>query len=231
MPNRSDILKQQFNQSLGFPWQKTLPESRLKEILAAEKVQYRNCIYSPIVTLWAMMAQVLDPDKSLSNAVKRIIAWVAAAGGDVPSPDTGAYSKARNRFSERVLRRLVPETAESLELTVPMAQQWCGRRVRVQDGTTVLMSDTAANQQSYPQHSNQKPGCGFPLLKLVVVFSLWTGALVTACVGCFKTSEVEQESSPLSAVRSRGCRSSGPSLWDFCGPGLSAATRRGWCVS
>ena len=191
MPNRSDILKQQFNQSLGFPWQKMLPESRLKEILAAEEIQYRNCIYSPIVTLWAMMAQVLDPDKSLSNAVKRIIAWVAAAGGDVPSPDTGAYSKARTRFSERVLRRLVPETAESLELTVPMDQQWCGRRVRVQDGTTLLMSDTAANQQSYPQHSNQKPGCGFPLLKLVVVFSLWTGALVTACVGCFKTSEIE----------------------------------------
>ena len=74
MPNRSDILKQQFNQSLGFPWQKALPESRIKEILAEEKVQYRNCIYSPLVTLWAMMAQVLDPDKSLSNAVKRIIA-------------------------------------------------------------------------------------------------------------------------------------------------------------
>ncbi|MCG9893159.1 MAG: hypothetical protein MH252_19065 [Thermosynechococcaceae cyanobacterium MS004] len=95
------------------------------------------------MTLWTMMAQVLDPDKSLSNAVKRIIAWIAAAGGDAPSPDTGAYSKARNKFSERVLRCLVPETAESLERTVPIAQQWCGRRVRVQDGTTLLMSDTA----------------------------------------------------------------------------------------
>ena len=146
MPNRSEILKQQFNQSIGFPWQKTLLESRIKEILAEEKVQYRNCIYSPLVTLWAMMAQVLDPDKSLSNAVKRIIAWVAAAGGEVPSPDTGAYSKARNRFSEQVLRRLVPETAESLELTVPMAQQWCGLRVRVQDGPTLLMSDTEAQK-------------------------------------------------------------------------------------
>jgi hypothetical protein len=33
-----------------------------------------------------------------------------------------------------------PETAESLEQTVPSPQQWCGRRVRVHDGTTVLMS-------------------------------------------------------------------------------------------
>jgi len=191
MLNRAEILKQQFNQSLGLPWQEALPASRIEEILAQEKVQYRNCIYNPIVTLWAMIAQVVDPDKSLSNAVKQIIAWIAAAGGEVPSPDTGAYSKARHRFSERVLRRLVPETADALELKVSTARQWCGRQVRVMDGTTVLMSDTAANQKAYPQHSNQKPGCGFPLLKLVAVFSLWTGAVVTACVSCFKTSELE----------------------------------------
>jgi hypothetical protein len=191
MLNRAEILKQQFNQSVGLPWQDILPESRIEEILTQEKVVYRNCVYTPIVTLWALISQVLDPDKSLSNAVKRISAWVAAAGEEAPSPDTGAYSKARQRFNEQVLRRLVPDTADALELKVCTAQQWCARRVRVIDGTTVLMSDTAANQKAYPQHSNQKLGCGFPLLKLVAVFSLWTGAVVTACVSCFKTSELE----------------------------------------
>jgi hypothetical protein len=63
--------------------------------------------------------------------------------------------------------------------------------VRLYDGTTVLMSDTSANQADYPQHSNQKPGCGFPIAKLVVVFSLMTGAVVSACLSCFKTSEME----------------------------------------
>lgn len=191
MTNRAATIKQQFNQSVGLPWRDILPESRIEEILTQEKVQYRNCVYTPIVTLWALISQVLDPAKSLSNAVKRIITWIAAAGEEAPSSDTGAYSKARQRFNERVLRRLVPDTADALELKVSGAQQWCSRRVRVFDGTTVLMSDTAANQKAYPQHSNQKPGCGFPLLKLVVVFSLWTGAVVTACVSCFKTSELE----------------------------------------
>jgi hypothetical protein len=191
MTNRAATIKQQFNQSVGLPWRDILPESRIEEILTQEKVQYRNCVYTPIVTLWALISQVLDPDKSLSNAVKRISAWIGAAGEEAPSPDTGAYSKARQRFNEQVLQRLVPDTAEALELKVSGAQQWCSRRVRVFDGTTVLMSDTAANQKAYPQHSNQKPGCGFPLLKLVVVFSLWTGAVVTACVSCFKTSELE----------------------------------------
>jgi hypothetical protein len=76
MPNRAKILKQQFMQSLGLPWQELLPESRLEEILQEEDILYRNCVYTSIVTLWAMVSRVLDPDKSLSNAVKRIISWV-----------------------------------------------------------------------------------------------------------------------------------------------------------
>lgn len=91
-----------------------------------------------------MVSQVLDPDKSLSNAVKRMMTWLSAAGAECPSADTGAYSKARQRLSELLLQRLVPETAEQLEQQVLPQQQWCGRRVRVCDGTTVLMSDSAA---------------------------------------------------------------------------------------
>jgi len=54
MLNRANILKQQFNQSIGLPWQTILPASRIEEILAEEKVHYRNCIYTPVVTLWAL---------------------------------------------------------------------------------------------------------------------------------------------------------------------------------
>ena len=50
MPNRAEILKQQFMQSLGLPWQKLLPESRINEILSEEDVSYRNSVYTPIVT-------------------------------------------------------------------------------------------------------------------------------------------------------------------------------------
>ena len=190
MPNRAEILKQQLMQSLGLPWQELLPESKLEAILKEEHVSYRNCVYTPIVTLWAMVLQVLDPDKSLSNAVKRLNSWLAVAGVECPSTNTGAYSKARQRLPEGVLQRLVPEVAESLEQQVPSTQQWCGRRVRVCDGTTVLMSDTPANQAEYPQHGNQTPGCGFPIAKLVVMFSLLTGAVVAACVAPWAFSEI-----------------------------------------
>jgi hypothetical protein len=52
------------------------------------------------------------------------------------------------------------------------------------------MSDTAANQAVYPQHGNQTAGCGFPIAKLVVVFSLLTGAVVAACMASWTTSEI-----------------------------------------
>ena len=84
MPNRAKILKQQFMQSLGLPWQELLPESRLNELLEEENVSYRNSVYTPVVTLWAMVSQVFDSDKSLSNTVKRMISWLAAAGAPCP---------------------------------------------------------------------------------------------------------------------------------------------------
>jgi Transposase DDE domain len=63
---------------------------------------------------------------------------------------------------------------------------WCGRRVKVVDGTTVSMPDTAANQDAYPQSSTQKPGLGFPIARLVVVFCLATGVVLEAALGRYQ---------------------------------------------
>jgi hypothetical protein len=60
---------------------------------------------------------------------------------------------------------------------------WRGRRVKLVDGTGVSMPDTAQNQQAWPQPKSQKPGCGFPLLKLVGLFCLHTGAMLQTVHG------------------------------------------------
>lgn len=52
------------------------------------------------------------------------------------------------------------------------------------------MSDTAENQEVYSQHSNQREGCGFPIAKLVVMFSLCTGAVLDLMMAPFNTSEL-----------------------------------------
>ena len=123
MPNRASILKQQFLQSVALPWRELLPDSQVLELLANENVRYYSSVYTPIVTLWAMISQALDPDKSLSQAVKRMSTWLSAAGVVPPSSDTGAYSKARQRLPERLVQQLIPVVAEALEKQVPTEKQ------------------------------------------------------------------------------------------------------------
>lgn len=191
MPNRAYILKQQFQSSLALPFEQVLSEGVIQTVLEEQGVSYRQSLYTPIVVIWAWISQVLDEDKSLSNAVSRIIAWLASAGEVVPSADTGAYSKARQRLPLRVIKPLLQRTADALQAQVKPEQRWCGRRVKAYDGTTVLMSDTPANQANYPQHSNQQVGCGFPLAKLVVWFCVTTGAVLDVAMAGFTTSEWE----------------------------------------
>jgi len=189
MANRAEILKQRFQTSIGLPFEQVLAEAVVQQVLQEQGVKYRQVLYTPIVVLWAWLSQVLDSDKSLSNGVKRVITWMVGANQAVPSADTGAYSKARKRLPLAVLKPLLKRTATELTSVVKPEQQWCGRRVKAYDGTTVLMSDTPANQAVYPQHSNQKVGCGFPLAKLVVWFCGTTGAVMEVAIAPFSTSE------------------------------------------
>jgi len=142
------------------------------------------------VTLWAFLSQVLDSDKSCRNAVSRVISGLASVGAPVPSSNTGGYTKAKQRLQEGVFKRLFEHTGAQIELQAAPEALWCGRPVKILDGSNVSMPDTAANQEAYPQHSNQAEGCGFPIAKLMVMFSLATGAAVGVLVDSFKTSEL-----------------------------------------
>jgi len=51
-----------FQDSLTLPFEQVLPEAVIQKILK-EGVSYRQTLYTPIVTLWAWMSQVLDSDK------------------------------------------------------------------------------------------------------------------------------------------------------------------------
>jgi hypothetical protein len=107
-------------------------------------------------------------------------AWwqVQFPGQGSPSADTSAYCQARGRLDETVLQQIGSDVAEQLQRQVTNRQLWLGRRVKIVDGTGLSMPDTAANQRQWPQSSGQQPGCGFPLLKVVGLFCLHSGALL-----------------------------------------------------
>ena len=138
----------------------------------------RQRLFSPLVTFWTFLAQVLSPQSACRDAVRKAQAWWALRHQIQISPATSAYCQARARLPDVLLQRIHRHLSDRLEANVPSASLWLGRAVKVVDGTGLSMPDTASNQAAYPQSVSQKPGCGFPLMKLVGLFSLASGALL-----------------------------------------------------
>jgi hypothetical protein len=190
MPKRREILKQKLLNTVGLPFQEVMSESTIREILHQENITYRNRLFNPIITLWTFLSQVLDPDKSCANAVSRVVTTLLAVGCQPNSTDTGAYCKARKRLPETLLQQLLEQTGSQLENQVSREHLWCGHHVKLLDGSSVSMPETPTNQTAYPQHSNQAPGCGFPIAKILVMFSLATGAAIGVLIDKLNKSDV-----------------------------------------
>jgi hypothetical protein len=137
----------------------------------------RERLFTPLITFWAFLSQGLAVDSACRTAVRKVQAWWARQGGGPLSANPSAYCQARTRLPDETLEALQQQLARGMEGELPAQHLWRGRRVKLVDGTTASMPDTAPNQAAYPQPSGQKAGCGFPMLKVVGLFSLATGAL------------------------------------------------------
>jgi hypothetical protein len=163
-----------------------LPEEHILRAFGDARWLWRRRIYSPSVTIWVFLAQCLSPDHSCRDAVAQLIAWLLASGRDICSAVTGGYCIARDRLPEKVCYQLVRDTGHQTDQEAPSSWLWQQHRVVDVDGTTVTMADTPANQAAYPQQPGQKRGCGFPILRLIVVFSLATGTVLEAVLGKYQ---------------------------------------------
>ena len=163
-----------------------LPEATIGQVLAEEGGTWKSILYTPLVTFWTFFWQALSPDRSCRAALKRLAAWMGLRGGTLDDEDTSPYCKARARLPESALRRLMRTLAGTMHRAAPEDWRWCGRRVKVVDGSTVLMPDTPANRQAYPQNPAQRPGVGFPIARLVVLFCLATGSALEMALGRYQ---------------------------------------------
>jgi hypothetical protein len=168
------------------PFADLLDADAVAAAVAAEGGGGRERIFTPLVTLWTFLSQILSPDHSCRDAVSRLIAYLTALGRRACEPATDAYCRARQRLPVGVVQRLARHSADTLQVAAPDSWRWKGRSVYLVDGTTVSMPDTPDNQRAYPQPRTQKPGCGFPIARLVAVISLATGAIRDLALGPYK---------------------------------------------
>ena len=143
-------------------------------------------VYSTAVTLWVFLSQVMSVHHGCVSAVTKLVAYRVAKGLRACSANTGGYCIARDKLDERSMQRLITTSGQAIEAKSPDHWLWLGHRVITADGTTVTMADTPENQAEYPQLSSQAVGCGFPIIRVVVLFALSTGVVLDMALGRYK---------------------------------------------
>jgi len=141
-------------------------------------VHSRERIYTFPTTFWAFLYQVLVPGVSCREVVKKVQACAVMRKQKGPGSNTSAYCQSRRRLSIERLQSICKEVSKAVQRSCREVSQWHGRCVKVIDATGISMPDTPDLQQAWPQQGCQKPGCGFPMLKLVGLFDLASGILV-----------------------------------------------------
>lgn len=175
--HRAQRLRQKPLPHLERLFSQLLPPGLLSQ--AEEGPNSRDRLYSLRCTFWAFLWQVLNPGASCREAARQVQALFCLAADVAIDAGTSAYCQARARLPLPVLARARQAAADHTEKLLPEeVRLWRGWRPKVIDGTTLSLADTFENQAAYPQSASQKPGCGFPLLRLVGLFSLSSGALL-----------------------------------------------------
>lgn len=173
------FLQRQFLQDGDLPFTDILSADIISQALTATGVVWKERIYSPLVTLWVFLSQVLSQDHSCRAAVARLIAHRLSHGRSECSADTGAYCQSRKRLPEKFFSAVACHVGRALDSQADSNWLWKGRRVYMFDGTTVTMSDTAENQAAYPQIPTQRPGLGSPIARVGAIISLSCGTIIS----------------------------------------------------
>lgn len=188
LPRQFRLVLTSFLQRPGLPFADALSEESIQTAFDDENGLFADdeeAIYTPAITLWAFLSQVLfkDEQRSCVAAVARVVVLLVALKREPCSGNTGAYCRARGKLSEKVVRRLTVDVADRCERQLDKKWLWRGRHVHLVDGTTVSMPDTPENQAAYPQSRTQQKGLGFPIARAVVLLSWATGMLNDMAMG------------------------------------------------
>jgi len=138
----------------------------------------RDRVFSLGLTLECFLWQMLKPKTACREVVRQVQALFRLGGRGWVDEGDSAYVQARLRLPRERLEKALASTAHTADRRAGDLGRIHGRPVKVADGSSTQLPDTAKNQTKYPQPSGQKPGCGFPVMKFVVLFSLASGAIL-----------------------------------------------------
>jgi hypothetical protein len=183
LPYRFRLLLSSLQLSGSLPFVDVLSQEQIQAICDRHGVSFAqeesDAVFTPAMTIWGFLSQVIHKGehRSCLAAVARIGVLLISVGRAGCAQNSGPYCRARSKLPLGVMRDLTTVVANNAQRMARRKWLWFGRHVKLVDGTTVTMPDTAENQEAYPQQSSQQVGLGFPIARLLGVLSLATGML------------------------------------------------------
>ena len=175
------------------PW---LPKGLFPK--APHKANSRDRTYTRPRTFWAMLWQGFNPKASGREVVRQIQALFVLHGGPSVSEEDGAYCRAKARLPLSEFPKALTATAQTADRLAPPMSLLQGRPVKVADGSTLTLPDTPQNRRAYAPIQSSQPN--FPMMRIVVLFSLLSGAILSVTSGDLRTAELPMLSSLFSQL-------------------------------
>src|SRR3954465_9597816 len=184
--------RDRLKQRQGLPFLEFLSRDLVETACRHCRHLWRERIYTPSITLAIFLSQVLADDHSCDDAVDRFQKYRFDHGLPRVATSTGSYSDARQRLPENLVWDLVRRVGRSIHEKACPGWLFHGRAVKIADGSTMLLPDTPENQAAYPQANTQKPGVGFPIARILVIFSLAVGTVLEAALGPYQGKQTSE---------------------------------------
>ena len=178
-----------------------------------EGAHSRDRCWNLRLVFWTFLWQVAQAGAPCREAIRQAQALCRLNGRPVPPATTSPYCQSRAWLPLERLEQIHQSVVQQAESVVATKDLWCGRRAFAADGSTLTAPDTPPNQKAFPQQASQKPGCGFPIIRVVALLSLASGLINAWATGNWTTHEITLFHT----------------LWDYLGAGDVLLADRGFC--
>jgi Transposase DDE domain len=155
---------------------------RVNQLFTEAGHVWRKCSWDPATTLAMFILQVLH--QNIAMTALRFLS-------DLEVNDA-TYCDARMRLPVNAVAKVVDSICGDCCRCIQETRLWLGRRVFVADATSASTPDKPVLQDLWPQPAAQKPGCGFPVIKLLGLLDLVTGMVVQLTMMCMNVHEMSQ---------------------------------------
>jgi hypothetical protein len=133
---------------------------------------WRDRVLTPVTTMQLFLLQILHGHTACSHLPHLSGLRFSAA----------AYCLARARLPLRCFDLLLERFGSAVQRSALDEGRWQGHRTFLVDGSGCSMPDTPALQQAFGQPTEQRPGCGFPVARLLGLFHAGSGVLLKLVV-------------------------------------------------